>query len=191
MGNRLERARSSFIGKGLEVPTAEKLAGVVETTAVRRGRMEAQDPIGVICNPGTYLSGGKCVAEPSPQPTITPPSTPPAQNIFTPPTPPPQNMFAPPPPPPQSPPQNIFAPPPPPPPKATVQPCGGKTPYAKNGSTGQIFCTQADFEKVFGKPTAPKAPTGATKTCPPGYFLDSAVRGSDPFRTAKCRRKLF
>lgn len=175
MGNRLERARSSFIGKGLEVPTAEKLAGVVETTAVRRGRMEAQDPIGVICNPGTYLSGGKCVAEPSPQPTITPPSTPPAQNIFTPPTPPPQNMFA----------------PPTPAPRPKVQPCGGKAPYAKNGSTGQIFCTQADFEKVFGKTTAPKAPTGATKTCPPGYFLDSAVRGSDPFRTAKCRRKLF
>lgn len=164
MPTRKERFTSSFVAKGLEVPTAQKLGEVAEITSVRRGRMEAQDPIGVICNPGTYLSGGKCVTTPV-FPPLTPPPTPP--------------------------PQNIFAPPPPPPPKATVQPCGGKTPYAKNGSTGQIFCTQADFEKVFGKTTAPKAPTGATKTCPPGYFLDSATRGSDPFRTAKCRRKLF
>src|SRR3990172_6563713 len=45
MVTRLQRSRESFIGKGLEVPTAEKLAGVAETTALRRGRVETVDSI--------------------------------------------------------------------------------------------------------------------------------------------------
>lgn len=185
MVTRKELARRSFVERGVEFPTAEKLSGVVETTALRRGRTESLESIFNPYNP---------MPEPPNQPAPPPISMPipPPQNIFAigpfplselkAHTPPPQvqqpqqpDLFA-----------NIFAPPPPPP-KATVQPCGGKTPYAKNGSTGQIFCTQADFEKVFGKTTAP---TGATKTCPPGYFLDSATRERTS-RTAKCRRQLF
>lgn len=199
MVTRKELARRSFVERGVEFPTAEKLSGVVETTALRRGRTESLESIFNPYNP---------MPEPPNQPAPPPISMP---------IPPPQNIFAPPPPPPQvqQPQQpdlfaNIFAPPPPPPPPPVcggkkpyrqdgdqifcteadylqTQPCGGKKPYAQNQSTGQLYCTEADFSKYFKLPSYQQP---VEKKCPTGQYLDTR-RGTIPRNQAKCRTQLF
>lgn len=196
MVSRVERYKSAFVQRGLQVPTAEKLANVAETTAIRRGRTDTVDSI---FNP----------SQPAPPPVQTPPQPDiPLQHV-EPSLPEPvlplcaadeifsggscmkkpqEEALIPEP---YSPPPFIpVAPPPPPPPKPVVtldsgeqffsltdfkkaekifSPCGSYTPYAKE-QTGQMrsFCTYADFLAAGYHQSTPVPLSTRGKLCPSG-----------------------
>lgn len=186
MVTRLERSRSSFISKGLVVPTAEKLAGVAETTALRRGRTDTVDSIFnpppvqspppymphiepslpdpvlplLQCAADEILSGGSCMKKPQQVPAPTP-----APSPFVPvaPPPPPQNPFV-------SIGSDVFysekeyiaA-------KKKLSPCGNTAPYAvENTGLMRSFCTYADFLAAGYHQSVPVPPSTRGKLCPKG-----------------------
>lgn len=186
MVTRKERFTLGFIQQGIEVPTAEKLGGVAERTAVRRGRADIMDfslPEPLV-PPPSFLAPAPTPSflAPAPQPVSQP------QNIFAPPAPAPAPIIAP-----VTPYcgiDKIFNP--------TLNRCetkptllcGGKKPYAQEAG-GRTFCTEADFLAVY-KPKSAVLPV--VTSCPKGYYLDTIYGTGKDSRgrsTGKCRPDLF
>lgn len=172
MVTRKERFQRQFEQSGVSIPTSEKLAGVAETTAVRRGRVE---PLEVVAQP-IQAPSNIIAPPPSPvqqavqpihvEPVLTTPVVPYCGEGKQ------YNQVS---------------------KRCEVIPqavCGGKKPYAQEVG-GRTFCTEADFLAVY-QPKSPKV--AVTVKCPTGYYLDTRYgTGVDSYGrpTGKCRPDLF